>query len=111
VKASSKVEVDMDAAEKLLVGRADFLHALEHDVKPAFGSAQEMLESLCTRGIISWGEEVGCLMADAELLLQQAASSDGPGLVSILVEGGPNAGEQGKQIGEMKNLIPKTVCV
>jgi hypothetical protein len=50
-------------------------------------------------------------MADAELLLQQAASSDGPGLVSILVEGGPNAGEQGKQIGEMKNLIPKTVCV
>lgn len=40
VKASSKVEVDPDAAEKLYVGRADFMHALENDVKPAFGASQ-----------------------------------------------------------------------
>lgn len=93
VKASSKVEVDLDAAEKLLVSRADFMHALENDVKPAFGSAQELLETLCPRGIIDWGPEVGALMADAELLLQQAASNDGPGLVTILVEGAPNAGK------------------
>jgi len=92
VRASSKVEVDLDAAERLLVHRADFLHALENDVKPAFGSAQELLETLCTRGICAWGEEVGALMADAQLLLQQAASTDGPGLVSILIEGAPNAG-------------------
>ena len=50
--------MDLDAAERLLVHRADFLHALEHDVKPAFGSAQELLETLCTRGICAWGEEV-----------------------------------------------------
>ncbi len=36
--------------------------------------------------------EVGALMTDAQLLLQQAASTDGPGLVSILIEGAPNAG-------------------
>jgi len=30
---------------------------------------------------------------DGALLLQQAASSDGPGLVSILLEGSPNAGK------------------
>jgi hypothetical protein len=33
-------------------------------------------------------------MADAQLLLQQAASTDGPGLVSILIEGAPNAGRR-----------------
>lgn len=34
IKAASKVEVDPAAMEKLNVNRADFLHALEHDVKP-----------------------------------------------------------------------------
>ncbi len=34
IKASSKVEVDPAAMEKLMVSRSDFFHALEHDVKP-----------------------------------------------------------------------------
>lgn len=34
IKASSKVEIDPKAMEKLLVNRDDFLHALEHDIKP-----------------------------------------------------------------------------
>jgi len=34
IKAASKVEVDPSAMEKLLVNKADFLHALEHDIKP-----------------------------------------------------------------------------
>ena len=34
IKASSKVEVDPAAMEKLMVSRADFRHALENDVKP-----------------------------------------------------------------------------
>lgn len=34
IKAASKVEVDPSAMEKLLVSKSDFLHALEHDVKP-----------------------------------------------------------------------------
>jgi hypothetical protein len=42
--------------------------------------------------------EVGALMTDAQLLLQQAASTDGPGLVSILIEGAPNAGRKNKHI-------------
>ena len=48
----------MDAAEKLMVQRADFLHALENDVKPAFGAADEKLELFISRGIINWGEPV-----------------------------------------------------
>lgn len=34
IKASTKVEVDPEAMEKLMVERADFLHALENDIKP-----------------------------------------------------------------------------
>lgn len=34
VKASSKVEVDPEAMEKLMVNRADFIYALENDIKP-----------------------------------------------------------------------------
>ncbi|GFG30720.1 hypothetical protein Cfor_11558 [Coptotermes formosanus] len=34
IKAASKVEVDPEAMEKLLVNRSDFLHALENDIKP-----------------------------------------------------------------------------
>jgi len=38
IKAASKVEVDPEAMEKLLVNRADFLHALENDIKPVSGN-------------------------------------------------------------------------
>ena len=93
VKASSKVEIDPDAAEKLVVTAADFNHAFENDVKPAFGASSEVLEGYLTRGIMQWGEPVQDVLDDGQLLLQQAASSDGPGLVSILLEGGPNAGK------------------
>ena len=93
VKASSKVEVDPDAAEKLIVGRSDFMHALENDVKPAFGASQEVLQTYLARGIQVWGQPVQDIIEDSNLLIQQAASSDGPGLVSILLEGAPNAGK------------------
>jgi len=93
VKADSKVAVDIDAAEKLLVSRADFMHALEHDVKPALGAAEELLDGLFNRGIINWSDSIGSVLADGRLLVQQAASQSGPGLVSILIEGAPNAGK------------------
>ena len=93
VKASSKVEIDPDAAEKLMISKADFYHALEHDVKPAFGASAEVLQSYLARGISIWGEPVQDVLDDGELLIQQANSSDGPGLVSMLLEGAPNAGK------------------
>lgn len=34
IKASTKVEVDPEAMEKLLICRTDFMHALENDIKP-----------------------------------------------------------------------------
>merc|ERR1719300_337337 len=73
VKADAKVEVDLEAAEELLVTRADFLHALKHDVKPALGSAEDLLQGFLLRGIVDWSPEIGSILADGELLLQQAA--------------------------------------
>jgi len=93
VKADSTVAVDVDAAEKLLVSRSDFMHALQHDVKPALGSAQEVLENFATRGIVNWSDSIAKILADGDLLIQQAASSGGQGLVSILLEGAPNSGK------------------
>jgi len=93
VKADTGVAIDTEAAEKLLVSRADFLHALEHDVKPALGSAQEQLAGFLSRGIINWSDSISNILADGKLLIQQAASTSGSGLVSILLEGAPNAGK------------------
>jgi len=93
VKANSKVEVDPEAAEKLMVGRTDFEHALEHDIKPAYGTATELLETFLAQGVIEWGEAIKGVLEDGELLIQQAKSGGGSGLVSILLEGAPNAGK------------------
>lgn len=93
IKAASKVEVDPEAIEKLLVNRADFLHALEHDIKPAFGSSQEILLSFLSRGIINWGRPVSNILEDGMLYIQQARAPDTSGLVSILLEGPPNSGK------------------
>jgi len=79
--------------EKLRVTRADFLHALDNDIKPAFGAAQEMLENLLARGIINWGPPVNDILEDGMLSVQQAKATEGSGLVSVLIEGAPNSGK------------------
>ena len=92
VKADSGVAIDEEAVEKLRITRADFLHALEHDIKPALGSAEESLDGFLTRGIIDWSESVSEILTDGKLAVQQAMAG-GSGLVSILLEGAPNAGK------------------
>lgn len=113
IKAASKVEVDPEAMEKLLVNREDFLHALDNDIKPAFGTAAEALETYLARGIINWGTPVSNLIEDGKLYTEQAKASESggklnrqwssasivfinlfsAGLVSILLEGPPNSGK------------------
>lgn len=44
LQARGKVEVDVDAVEKLMVNRDDFLYALENDVKPAHGCSEDILQ-------------------------------------------------------------------
>lgn len=112
VKASSKVEIDPDAAEKLMVSRSDFMHALENDVKPAFGAADEILNRYISRGVIIWGQPVQDVLDDGALLLQQAAAKDGSGLVSIMLEGAPNAGKSAlaAQLAKMSGFPFVKIC-
>lgn len=117
IKAASKVEVDPEAISKLLVNHEDFTHALANDVKPAFGTATEALETYLSRGIINWGTPVSGLLEDGSLYTQQARAPESSGecqwstsfdlsfqlfvnifcfvsgLVSILLEGPPNSGK------------------
>lgn len=79
IKAASKVEVDPEAISKLLVNHDDFLHALANDVKPAFGTATEALETYLSRGVINWGTPVSSLLEDGKLYTQQARSPEGSG--------------------------------
>ena len=47
---------------------------------------QEMLQTFLARGVQVWGQPVQEVLDDGHLLIQQAASQDGPGLVSMLLE-------------------------
>ncbi|ALC46809.1 comt, partial [Drosophila busckii] len=93
IKADAKVHVDPEAMEKLKVTRSDFMHALENDIKPAFGAAQEMLENMLARSVVNWGQPVTSLLEDGMLYVQQAKSTESSGLVSVLIEGAPNSGK------------------
>ncbi|XP_046407594.1 vesicle-fusing ATPase 1-like [Ischnura elegans] len=93
IKATSKVEVDPEAMEKLNVCRSDFLHALENDIKPAFGTSSEALERALARGIVIWGRPVSSVLEDGSLLIEQVRSPESAGLVSVLLEGAPNSGK------------------
>jgi hypothetical protein len=60
MQASSTVEVDPDAVEKLQIKRSDFIHALQYDVKPVSkhftlrcGSPLQRFTS-CTKNCADW---------------------------------------------------------
>ncbi|XP_050418791.1 vesicle-fusing ATPase [Patella vulgata] len=93
IKATSTVEVDTSAVEKLSVTRKDFMHALQNDVKSAFGSSKEQIDELLINDILSWGEPVKRVLEDGDLVVAQAKSSDRTPLVSMLLEGTPGAGK------------------
>ncbi|CAH2302801.1 vesicle-fusing ATPase isoform X1 [Pelobates cultripes] len=112
IKATNKVEVDMEKAECLQVTRSDFLTSLENDIKPAFGTNQEDYASYIMNGIIKWGDPVTRVMGDGELLVQQTKNSDRTPLVSVLLEGPPHSGKTAlaAKISEESNFPFIKIC-
>ncbi|KAI8127984.1 vesicle-fusing ATPase 1 [Lucilia cuprina] len=112
IKADAKVTVDPEAMEKLKVTRSDFLHALENDIKPAFGTAMEILENMLSRGIINWGQPVANILEDGMLYVQQARATESSGLVSVLIEGSPNSGKSAlaAKLAKMSDFPFVKVC-
>ncbi|CAF1113673.1 unnamed protein product [Adineta steineri] len=76
IKAGKSVEVDPDAADKLKVCRADFMHAYENDVKPAFGISKEEFDSYISNGIILWGQSVTDVLEEGQLRIRQTIKSE-----------------------------------
>ncbi|CAF1390485.1 unnamed protein product [Rotaria magnacalcarata] len=93
IKAGKRVEIDPEAADKLQVCRADFMHAFENDIKPAFGISKEEFDSYISNGIIIWGQSVTDVLEEGELRIRQTIKSEMTPLVSILIEGPPNSGK------------------
>ncbi|XP_018424505.1 PREDICTED: vesicle-fusing ATPase [Nanorana parkeri] len=112
IKATTKVEVDMEKAERLQVTRVDFLTSLENDIKPAFGTNQEDYASYIMNGIIKWGDPVTRVLEDGELLVQQTKNSDRTPLVSVLLEGPPHSGKTAlaAKISEDSNFPFIKIC-
>ncbi|VUZ52967.1 unnamed protein product, partial [Hymenolepis diminuta] len=107
VKPSGKQKIDPDAFDKLLVKRSDFMYALENDVKPAFGTAEEELAYYAPRGLMIWGEPVTRALAMGDLAVKAAGGgssvsdkTNGANMfpetyrpVTLLLEGAPKAGK------------------
>ncbi|XP_065433801.1 vesicle-fusing ATPase isoform X2 [Chrysemys picta bellii] len=112
IKATTKVEVNMETAECLRVTRGDFLASLDNDIKPAFGTNQEDYASYIMNGIIQWGDPVTRVLEDGELLVQQTKNSDRTPLVSVLLEGPPHSGKTAlaAKIAEESNFPFIKIC-
>ena len=53
-QAKDKVVVGREEAERLIITKADFDHALQYDLKPAFGISDEQLDRYVFNGACSW---------------------------------------------------------
>lgn len=94
IKATSHVEIDPEASEKLKVTMGDFKNALANDIKPAFGVSDDELGTYISRGIIVWGDPVRHILEDGDLLINQIRTSElTPQLVALLLEGPPGCGK------------------
>ncbi|KAF8561037.1 hypothetical protein P879_02027 [Paragonimus westermani] len=94
-RPSGKTQLDPDAFDRLLVKRSDFVYALEHDVKPAFGTAEEELSAYAPRGIMTWGESVLAALKMGRLAVRAVGEADVETYrpLTLLLEGPPKAGK------------------
>lgn len=94
VKATTnKAAVDPDVYNKLSVNRDDFMVALENDIKPAFGTSAEEIESVIRNGIINWGEFVNHIFNEASIFISQVRNPKTSGTVTVLLEGAAKTGK------------------
>jgi len=93
IKASGKVVVSEDAVEKLEVQKIDFRHALDYDIKPAFGAASDDSEHYIGNGVFTYGQPVEKVVGDGQLLIDQTKNGSLISPVSALLEGKVGSGK------------------
>ncbi|XP_031555783.1 vesicle-fusing ATPase 2-like, partial [Actinia tenebrosa] len=50
IKMTNNFEIDPEGAQSIMIRREDFNHAIEHDIKPAFGPSDDNLELYVAEG-------------------------------------------------------------
>ncbi|XP_043481586.1 vesicle-fusing ATPase 1-like isoform X1 [Leptopilina heterotoma] len=112
VKVTNKVEVDPEAMENFNVNRGDFIYSLENDIKPAFGTNDDDLGRLMLKGIITWGKPIADILSEALFCKEQLIATEGPALVSILLEGPRKSGKTAlaAQIAKNTNFPFIKIC-
>ena len=58
IQLKTNLEIDPEAAEKIVIRQEKFYHTLEYDMKPAFGPADDNLDVYVANGIVPWGNQV-----------------------------------------------------
>lgn len=93
IKAKDKVLVGRAEAEQLKVTMEDFDHALQYDLKPAFGISDEQLDRYVFNGIIPWGPQIQEIADIGRTAIQQIRTSVRTPLVSLLLRGDSGCGK------------------
>ncbi|KAL3315076.1 hypothetical protein Ciccas_006289, partial [Cichlidogyrus casuarinus] len=95
IKPGESKQLDPDAFDKLVVKRSDFIYAVENDVKPMFGTAEEELSCYAPRGVINWGESVSHALDMGRLAIKAVAESEVETYrpLTLLLEGPSKAGK------------------
>lgn len=93
VKADASVTIDPDAVETLKVTQADFLHAIDNDIKPAFGAGLDDSDQYISNGIIEYSKTIGHIVQDGKLLINQTKLGQLVSPVTLLLEGPGGSGK------------------
>ena len=67
--------------------------ALESDIKPAFGTSAEEIESSIRNGIIHWGPFVDQVLEESRIFISQVANPKTSSTVTVLLEGAAKTGK------------------
>ena len=104
IQGGTKVEVNYETIAEIQVNLADFNHALERDIKPAFGTQEDQYTQYITNGILEWGEPLKDMMAEAKLIINQVSKSKRTPFVTCLLEG-TEIGGKIKYVGLVYELV------
>lgn len=93
IQLKTNFEIDPEAAEKIVIRQEDFYHALEYDIKPAFGPADDNLDVYVANGIVPWSNQVQRILDDGRLLFDQTRTQDITAPITVLLEGPVGCGK------------------
>ena len=71
IQLKTNFEIDPEANEKIVIRQEEFYHALDYDIKQAFGPADDNLDVYVANGIVPCGNQVQLILDDGCLLFDQ----------------------------------------